>query len=73
MFGFGCKGLPYRVARFRKIDKDRPNVHLDALEMPDGQIVLVTKLMSGQRATVLQLPADLSDRAIQAGTQLAVA
>jgi hypothetical protein len=49
------------VARFREIDKDRPNVHHDALEMPDGQIVLVTKVMPGQRATVLQLPADVSD------------
>jgi hypothetical protein len=60
-FGFGSKRLPYRVARFREIDKDRPNVHHDALEMPDGQIVLVTKVMPGQRATVLQLPADVSD------------
>ena len=73
MFGFGSKRLPYRVARFREIDKDRPNVHHDALEMPDGQIVLVAKLMPGQHATVLQLPADLSDRAIKAETQLAVA
>ena len=72
-FGFGAKKLPYRVARFREINKDRPNVHHDALEMPDGQIVLVTKLMPGQRATVLQLPADLSDRPIRAGTHLAVA
>ena len=33
------------------------NVHHDALELPDGQIVLVTKLAAGQHATVLQLPA----------------
>jgi hypothetical protein len=26
------------------------------LEFPDGQIVLVTNLIEGQRATVLQLP-----------------
>jgi hypothetical protein len=29
----------------------------DALELPDGEIVLVTKLAGGQHATVLQLPA----------------
>ena len=46
-----------RVARFRQINMDDPNVHHDALEFPDGQIVLVTRLVPGQRATVLQLPA----------------
>jgi hypothetical protein len=29
------------------------------LEFPDGQIVLLTLLKEGQRATVLQLPATL--------------
>jgi hypothetical protein len=29
----------------------------DALEFPDGQIVLLTALREGQEATVLQLPA----------------
>jgi hypothetical protein len=28
-----------------------------ALEFPDGQVVLLTRLRVGQRATVLQLPA----------------
>jgi hypothetical protein len=32
--------------------------HHDALEFPDGQIVLLTALVEGQRATVLQLPAE---------------
>jgi hypothetical protein len=31
--------------------------HHDALEIPDGRIVLLTKLSEGQVATVLQLPA----------------
>jgi hypothetical protein len=31
--------------------------HHDALEFPDGRIVLLTRLVPGQRATVLQLPA----------------
>ena len=55
--GFGVKRLGHKVARFREINKDQRNVHHDALELPDGQIVLVTKLREGQHATVLQLPA----------------
>jgi hypothetical protein len=45
------------VARFRQVNMDNPCTHHDALEFPDGQIVLVTHLREGQRATVLQLPA----------------
>jgi hypothetical protein len=55
--GFGYKRLPHKVARFLQVNKNRPNVHHDALELPDGEIVLVTKLAGGQRATVLQMPA----------------
>jgi hypothetical protein len=36
---------------------DDPHVHHDALEFPDGRIVKVTRLVAGQTATVLQLPA----------------
>jgi len=46
-----------KVARFRQVNMDQPHVHHDALEFADGQIVLVTQLREGQRATVLQLPA----------------
>jgi len=46
-----------RVARFRQIDKDQPDVHHDALEFPSGHVVLVHRLCQGQRLTVLQLPA----------------
>jgi hypothetical protein len=45
------------VARFRQINMDQPNTHHDALELPNGQIVLLTRLCEGQHATVLQLPA----------------
>jgi len=45
------------VARFRQINIDKPNAHHDALELPSGQIVLLTRLCEGQYATVLQLPA----------------
>jgi hypothetical protein len=49
--------LKQRVARFRQINLDRPTMHHDALEFPDGETVLVTELREGQHATVLQLPA----------------
>jgi hypothetical protein len=44
------------VARFRQVNLNRPAAHHDALEFPDGKIVLVTDLCEGQQATVLQLP-----------------
>src|SRR5262249_39706867 len=46
-----------KVARFRKVNNTQRQVHHDALEFPDGQIVLLTRLREGQYATVLQLPA----------------
>jgi hypothetical protein len=51
------KAIGAKVAGFRQIYIDKPHVHHDALEFPDGQFVLVTRLVEGQRATVLQLPA----------------
>jgi hypothetical protein len=51
------KLISEKVARFRQINMEEPNVHHDALEFPDGQIVLLTRLCEGQHATVLQLPA----------------
>ena len=51
------KKIGDRLARFRQIDTDKPHRHHDALEFSNGTIVLVTDLVPGQRATVLQLPA----------------
>ncbi len=48
--------IPYKVARFRQVNMENPCTHHDALEFPDGEIVLLTHLGAGQRATVLQLP-----------------
>src|SRR6478672_7846545 len=48
--------LGHRVARFRQVNKGRSNAHHDALEFPDGRVVLLTQLCKGQHATVLQLP-----------------
>jgi hypothetical protein len=54
---FGRARVDHKVARFRQINMHDPHVHHDALEFPGGQIVLVSRLVAGQRATVLQLPA----------------
>jgi hypothetical protein len=54
---FGKARIEHRVARFRQVNMDDPHVHHDALEFPGGQIVMVTRLIPGQTATVLQLPA----------------
>lgn len=51
------RSLGHRVARFRQINKGQSNLHRDALEFPDGKVVLLTHLCTGQRAMVLQLPA----------------
>jgi hypothetical protein len=48
-----------KVARFRQINLDKPHTHHDALEFADGRTLLLTQLCPGQRATVLQLPAQL--------------
>lgn len=47
----------HKVARFRQIDKHIAHKHHDALELPDGKIVMLNDLIEGQKATVLQLPA----------------
>ena len=54
---FGKARVGHKVARFRQINMEDPNVHHDALEFPGGQIVLLTRLTPGQHATVLQMPA----------------
>jgi hypothetical protein len=50
--------IEQKTAIFRQINKDKVAAHHDALEFPDGQIVLLTCLREGQEATVLQLPAE---------------
>ena len=55
--GWKVETLAYATAIFRQVNKNEPLKHHDALEFPDGRIVLLTKLSEGQEATVLQLPA----------------
>ena len=55
--GWKVETLGHATAIFRQVNKNEPMKHHDALEFPDGRIVLLTKLSEGQEATVLQLPA----------------
>jgi hypothetical protein len=61
-----------KVARFQQINMEEPNAHHDALEFPNGKIVLLTRLSEGQHATVLQLPAQpKSPAGVEAKTRVA--
>ena len=55
--GWKAETLDYATAIFRQVNKNEQFTHHDALEFPDGRIVLLTQLCGGQEATVLQLPA----------------
>ena len=57
LFGWNANVVNHTTAIFRQVNKDNPRSHHDALEFPDGQIVLLTHMIQGQKATVLQLPA----------------
>jgi hypothetical protein len=57
LFGWRNKVIDHKTAIFRQIHKEWITSHHDALEFPDGHIVLLTFLCEGQQATVLQLPA----------------
>jgi hypothetical protein len=48
--------IKHKVARFREIEMNDPEVHFDALEFPNGQVLKLARLAAGQSATVLQLP-----------------
>ena len=55
--GWKVETLSHATAIFRQVNKNKLTTHHDALEFPDGRIVLLTQLRAGQEATVLQLPA----------------
>lgn len=54
---FRRKPVSYHTAIFRQINKEILNTHHDALEFPDGHVMLLTAVAANQKATVLQLPA----------------
>ena len=58
LFGWRGKVIKHTTAIFRQVNKQKVAAHHDALELADGQIVLLTLLAEGQQATVLQLPAE---------------
>ena len=61
--------IRHKVCRFRQIELSDPNTHHDAVEFPDGRVVLLTHLFPGQLATVLQMPADRLDAATRTEVQ----
>ena len=56
-FAWRPRVFHHTTAIFRQVNKDNPHTHHDALEFPDGRMALLTDLLEGQEATVLQLPA----------------
>ena len=56
-FGWKAGIVNHTTAIFRQVNRHNPRTHHDALEFPDGRMVLLTHLSQGQEATVLQLPA----------------
>jgi len=56
LLGWRPKTINHRTAIFRQVNKDKSAAHHDALEFPDGRMILLTFLAEGQQATVLQLP-----------------
>jgi hypothetical protein len=72
VLGWKVEILAHATAIFRQVNKQQPMKHHDALEFPDGRIVLLTKLSEGQKATVLQLPAQPTTAA-EADAQMRIA
>src|SRR6516162_9949926 len=58
LFPWRDKVTNHKTAIFRQINKGKVAVHHDALEFPDGQIMLLNCVIEGQEATVLQLPVE---------------
>jgi hypothetical protein len=56
-FVYSERVINHKTAIFRRVNQEHQWANHDALEFPDGQLVLLTFLQVGQQATVLQLPA----------------
>jgi hypothetical protein len=56
-FVFSERVINHKTAIFRRVNQEYKWTNHDALEFPDGQLVLLAFLQVGQQATVLQLPA----------------
>jgi hypothetical protein len=55
-FWMRSKKLGAKVARFRRVNEGCRAMHHDALELPNGDVVFLTRMREGQLATVIQLP-----------------
>jgi len=64
--------INHKTAIFRQVNKENVTAHHDAVEFPDGQIMLLTHLSEGQQVTVLQLPAEPKTAADSLAQQRAV-
>ncbi len=53
---WSARTIDHTTAIFRQVNKHELWKHHDALEFPDGEIILLTHLYVGQEAMVLQLP-----------------
>lgn len=60
--------LREKIARFRQINLQSHYEHHDALEFPNGKVILVTRLCVGQTGTVLQLPVHPQTLAVPPGS-----
>jgi hypothetical protein len=58
------RNIKDRLARFRQINMDNPAQHHDALEFANGRTVLVTDLVEGQKAKILQLPVSRTEKPV---------
>lgn len=60
LFAFFRRKQPSgKLVRFRQINMERADTHHDAIEFPNGRVVLLTDLRVGQKASVVQLPVTL--------------
>ena len=55
---WNAKVHDYKVGKVVQINTDNAYMHHDAIELPDGKIVLINNLNANTKATVLQLPAE---------------
>jgi len=56
LFAWKPRVIDYTTAIFRQVNKDNSRTHHDALEIPDGQIVLLNDVFEGQEATLRDGP-----------------
>ena len=63
--------INHNTAIFRNVNQEYKWANHDALEFPDGEIVLLTILKEGQEATVLQLPASAGVEVVQPAEECA--